>query len=287
MKKENMLAAMMFGGAGGGGGGGSADTFVVQAEEKLALDGQSYTYTFDHTAEETLAAVADGKCVRLIIVDANGACVGKAEQYDDSNFLLRVGMHTIASHDPPRRATKFDYGTASWSYSSANNYLLTTIESGQSAYFPMIYNGSGSGIVAGNWHYFLDLSSLFESYVINIEAMASISPDGQAYLTASIPDGVSPYEDLIWLISKVYSEFVNVNAHTSWFRLTISSEIAAPVTMIRKDQFTMTFTDVQPLSGGAADIFDVTINLCASTNPDAVSVTFGAKHHTSTAYTPS
>lgn len=286
MKKENMLAAMMFGGQAGG-GGGSADTFVVKAEEKLAQDGLSYTYTFDHTAEEAWEAVADGKCVRLIIVNEYGFPVGEAEQCGDSTSLIRIGTQTIASTDAPRKATGFMYGNLSWQYDTSTNYLIPSVNNDQRAYCPMIYNGSGSGIVGGQWHYYLDLSSLFENYVLNIEAASSFSPDGQAYLTASIPDGVSPYEDLSWLISKVYSEFVAGDAHTSWFRLTTSSEITAPVTMIGKNQFTMTFTDVQPLLGGTADIFDVTINLCASTNPDVVSVTFGAKHHTSTAYVPS
>lgn len=289
MKKENMLAAMMFGGSGsGGGGGGSSDTFVVKVEEKLAQDGQSYTYTFDHTAEEARAAAADGKCVRLIIVDADGHYIGDAERFNVSTLdLLRVGTQTISSNNPPTKATNFSFETPSWYCFGGGNYVIPALADDQRAYCPMIYIGSGSGIGAGEWHYYLDLSLLFDNYVLNIEAAASISPDGQAYLTATIPDGVSPYEDLSWLISKVNSEFFSGCAHTSWFGVTTSSGIAAPVTMIGKNQFTMTFTDVQPLSNGTADIFDVTINLCASTSPDVVSVTFGAKHHVSTAYTPS
>ena len=284
MKKENMLAAMMFGGQAGG-GGGNADTFVVKVTEALPSGSQSYTYSFDHTAEETRAALADGKYVRLIIVEEDGEFIGTAEPYGASIFY-RVGIQKIAEAAAPVKATAFNCGGDIWTTDNGANYLIANIDNTEAPYCPMIYDGHGINVE--RWHYYLDLSSMFENYVFSIEAMASTSPDGKAYLTATIPDGVSPYEDLAWLIEKVKSEFFyGQNCHTSWFMLTTVSHIVAPVTMISSNQFTMTFTDVQPMSNGTADIFDVTINLCASISPNVISVTIGARHYISTAYTPS
>lgn len=260
-----------------GGGGGGADVMTVIATETLTAG--TVSYTFDRTATETEAAINAGKNVQLLVQRADGRW----------NSTIRSNYYFICISDTPiadldaSLATRFWTNASEWSYDFTKNFIIPSIPySTEGVDHPLVF--VGSQVEIGDWNYSTNISSLIGDYITNIEVLALAAQDNQAYLTTTIPNNISPYDDLVWIINKLAT--VATIAQGTFLTVRAVDNAKAYVTFVTNNQFTLSFTDVSPVSG-TADVYDITINFYKLSSPDVVSVTIGARHYTSTAHTPS
>ena len=264
---------------------GDKDIFLVVITESYNDASHKYEYTYSKTATETRAAFNANKNVVAIL--STGGTTETVLFNTGVYTFCRIDTQDIAEAQSNSKATQFIADIDGWEINSSRNFIIPGIAPATTQGLPVIYEGYI--INTGTWSYSVDLSSMLESYIAGIKLATLMSQDGTAFLTTTLPKGAPSYDDLAWFMGKVFE--IKAKMYKGFVFTFRSSDYAkAEVNYVSQNAFTAEWSEVEPVSGGTADIYEILLNfvlLNDGLETEKIVITLGAKKHTSTIYTPS